>query len=98
MDYLSKALMVSVTRTNYFLVLLGYGLTTGGKKMYKVIKQYLIEPLARLLYGDYEAVYEAEEKRLMEQYVMIRRIDDHLKPNQGSIDEICWNELGKEAG
>lgn len=64
--------------------------------MYDILKQYLIEPFARILFGDYESEYKDEEKRNLEQYVLIRRICDQpgLSDKSISIDEICWNELG----
>ena len=62
--------------------------------MYKVIKQYVIEPFARVLFGN----YEAQERRIQDEYIVLRRMRNYVIPSRGSIDEICWNELGREAG
>ncbi|MEA3430656.1 MAG: hypothetical protein U9R08_05265 [Nanoarchaeota archaeon] len=62
--------------------------------MYGIIKQYLIEPFARTLFGD----YESQENKLVGDLIVNRRILDYVNPGKTSIDEICWNELRREAG
>lgn len=53
--------------------------------MYNTLKQYVIKPFTRLLFGEYELQERMREFVTTEKY----------RTSRINLDEICWNELNK---
>ena len=62
--------------------------------MYETIKQYVIRPFARALFGD----YEAQESMLEVDSAYARRVRKYAAKADNTLDEICFHSLGKGAG